>query len=169
LSPSNLLPRERADDQALASAVPALTPTAHLLWTAVVDIDERESLGLSAYGERFIVPILGGHFWGGPGNEALCGLVRPGGADRQLLRRDGVKELHAVYEMQTQDGAVLGIDNQALIDDADKPTRYALSRLRVAAPEGPHAWLNRRLIVGTVQALKPARDAVLIRAYLMTT
>jgi len=163
------LPREAMDHQALASRIPALTPAARLIWTAVVDIEARESLGMSAYGERFIVPILGGHFWGAPGHEALCGLVRPGGADRQLLRRDGVKELHAVYEMQTQDGAVLGIDNQALIDDAAQPTRYAVSRIRVAAPEGPHAWLNRRLIVGTVQALKPARDAVLIRAYLMTT
>lgn len=155
--------------QALAARLPSLTPLAHPAWTALVDIDPRESLGPSAYGERFIVPIRGGRFWGGTGHEALCGTVRPGGADRQLLRQDGMKELHAVYEMQTEDGAVLGIDNQVLIDESAQPTRYALSRIRVSAPEGPHGWLNRRLFVGTVQSLKPDREAVLIRAFLMTT
>lgn len=153
----------------LAASLPCLTPLAHLAWTAVVDIDERESLGKSAYGERFIVPILGGRFWGGPGHELLSGTVRPGGADRQLLRQDGVKELHAIYEMETEDGTVLSIDNQALIDESAKPSRYAISRIRVSAPEGAHEWLNRRLFVGTVQALRPERAAVLIRAFLMTT
>ena len=153
----------------LAASLPCLTPQAHLAWTAVVDIDERESLGKSAYGERFIVPILGGRFWGGPGHELLSGTVRPGGADRQLLRQDGVKELHAIYEMETEDGTVLSIDNQVLIDESARPSRYAISRIRVSAPEGSHEWLNRRLFVGTVQALRPEREAVLIRAFLMMT
>ena len=90
------------------------------------------------------------------------------GADRQLLRPDGVKELHALYEMQTDDGAVLTIDNRVLIDEAVQPVRYALSRISVAAPDGQHAWLNRRLFVGTLLPLRPTREAVLIRAFLMT-
>lgn len=154
--------------QALAAAQPVLTPQASLVWTAVVDIAPREALGPSSHGERFIVPILGGRFWGGPGHEPLQGIVRPGGADRQLLRPDGVKELHALYEMQTDDGAVLTIDNRVLIDEAAQPVRYALSRISVAAPEGQHAWLNRRLFVGTLLPLRPTREAVLIRAFLMT-
>lgn len=154
--------------RALADEQPVLTPQARLLWTAAVDIDAREALGPSSHGERFIVPIIGGRFWGGPGHAALTGTVRPGGADRQLLRPDGVKELHALYEMQTDDGAVFTIDNRVLIDDAVQPVRYALSRITVAAPVGPHAWLNRRLLVGTLQPLRPAREAVLIRAFLMS-
>ena len=154
--------------QTLASAQPVLTPQASLVWTAVVDIDAREDLGPSSHGERFIVAIRGGQFWGGPGHDALRGIVRTGGADRQLLRPDGVKELHALYELQTDDGAVLTIDNRVLIDETLQPVRYALSRITVTAPEGPHAWLNRRLLVGTLVPLRPARDAVLIRAFLMS-
>lgn len=154
---------------ALATGQPVLTPRASLVWTAVVDIGEREALGPSSHGERFIVPIHGGRFWGGPDHTLLNGIVRPGGADRQWLRPDGVKELHALYEMQTEDAAVLTIDNRVVVDESVQPARYALSRIQVAAPEGRHAWLNRRLFVGTLQPLRPAREAVLIRAFLMST
>ena len=145
--------------------LPAVRTT--LLWSAAVDIAERESLGTGALGERFIVPILGGRFWGGPGFESLSGVVRPGGADRQQLRPDGVKELHAEYEMQTHDGAVLTIDNRVLIDESRQPVRYAMSHLSVSAPKGPHDWLNRRIIVGTLQVLRPHREAVLVRTWLV--
>lgn len=155
--------------EALAATQPVCPPTARLLWSAVVDIAPRENLGRASHGERFIVPILGGRFVGGPGHEALAGTVRPGGADRQWLRPDGVKELHALYEMQLTDGTVLTIDNRVLVDEAVQPQRYALSRITVTAPEGPHAWLNRRLLLGTLQPLRPTRDAVLVRAFLMTT
>lgn len=162
-------PGELQDLQTLADAQPVLTPQSHWVWTALVDVEPREALGPSSLGERFIVPIRGGRFWGAPGHEALTGLVRPGGADRQLLRADGVKQLSAVYEMQTLDGAVLSIDNQVLVDESVQPTRYAMSRIGVSAPAGPHAWLNRRLFVGTLQSLRPQRQAVLIRAFLVST
>jgi hypothetical protein len=45
--------------------------------------------------------------------------------------------------------------------------RYAISRVSVQAPQGPHAWLSRRLFVGTLQTLRPERKAVVVRAYLM--
>ena len=115
-------------------------------------------------GERFIVPITGGRFWGGPGFESLCGEVLPGGADRQLLRPDGVKELDALYELRCADGTTLTVHNRVLIDDAVQP-RYAQSHVSVTAPEGPHAWLNRRRLVGTLQPLRPQADAVLIRVW----
>lgn len=136
-----------------------------LLWTAVVDVGAREPLGTGPLGERFIVPILGGRFWGGPGHAALRGTVRSGGADRQLLRPDGVKELRAVYELQADDGAVLSIDNQVVIDESRQPERYALSHVFVTAPAGPHAWLSRRVLVGTLNPLMPQRQAVMIRVY----
>ncbi len=153
--------------RALAEQAATVPPQARLVWTAVVDIAPREALGAGPLGERFIVPITGGRFWGGPGHGGLRGHIRPGGADRQLLRADGVKELRAVYEMETDDGAVLGIDNRVLVDEAVQPERYALSRLIVTAPAGPHAWLNRRLLVGTLQSLRPARQAVCVRAWVL--
>ena len=80
-----------------------------------------------------------------------------------------MKELRAEYEMETDDGAVLTIDNRVIIDESVTPQRYAMSCVRVMAPDGPHAWLNRRLFVGTLQPLRPQRQAVLIRAFEMAT
>lgn len=153
--------------QALTGPRPPRPPQATLVWTAVVDIAERETLGASGLGERFIVPILGGRFVGAPGYEALSGRVRAGGADRQLLRADGVKQLRAEYEIETDDGAVLTIDNRVLLDDRRQPVRYALSNVRVTAPAGPHEWLNRRILAGTLDVLRPERLAVLIRVFVL--
>lgn len=136
-------------------------PEARLAWEAQVDIGERQSLGQGPRGERFIVPILGGSFEG----PRLRGTVLPGGADRQLLRADGVKELDALYELQTDDGAVITVRNRVLIDESAIPDRYARSVLQLSAPAGPHDWLNRRVFVGTLHSLRPARAAVCIRVY----
>ena len=97
----------------------------------------------------------------------LRGRVLPGGADRQWLRSDGLKELDALYEMQTDDGAVLTVRNRVVIDETALPGRYARSSVRITAPDGPHAWLGRRVFVGTLESLKPAREAVRISVYLV--
>ena len=83
------------------------------------------------------------------------------------MRHDGIKELDALYEMRTHDGAMITVHNQVLIDESVQPERYARSCIRVTAPDGPHAWLNRRLFVGTLQSLRPDRQAVLVRAYML--
>lgn len=140
-----------------------MTPTLELAWEAVVDIGPRRDLGTTPLGERFIIDILGGRFEG----PRLKGRVLPGGADRQLLRQDGAKLLDALYEMQTDDGHVLTVHNQVVIDEAAPGGRYARSVVRVTAPVGPHEWLNRRVFVGTLQSLKPERDAVRIGVYLV--
>ena len=151
----------------LADGVPVLALHGRLVWQAVVDVGEREPWGLGPRGERWGVPILGGHFWGASGFEGLHGQVCAGGADRQTLRHDGIKELDALYEMRTHDGALLTVHNQVLIDESVQPERYARSCIRVSAPQGPHDWLNRRLFVGTLQPLRPARQAVLVRGYML--
>lgn len=162
-------PADRAGAQALAQTLPVPAVGASLVWTAVVDIEARRELGPTGFGERFIVPITGGHFWGGPGHDTLRGRVLPGGADRQLLRADGIRTLRAEYELQTDDGAVLTIDNRVIVDDSVQPERYAMSHVLVTAPAGPHAWLNRRAFVGTLQALRPQRQAVLVRVWMLAS
>lgn len=137
-------------------------PGVEWVYEADVDIGERQDLGPAPQGQRFIVPILGGRF---NGVRGLQGRVLPGGADRQLLRPDGVKELDALYELQTDDGAVITVRNRVLIDDSRTPQRYARSVVRLTAPQGPHDWLNRRVFVGTLQSLRPARAAVRIRVF----
>jgi len=61
--------------QAAAAALPVPQVLSRLVWTAAVDVAEREALGTSGLGERFIVPIVGGAFWGGPGFESLRGRI----------------------------------------------------------------------------------------------
>lgn len=138
-------------------------PSLRHVYDAFVDIGPRRGLGRSARGERFIVDILGGRFEG-PG---LQGRVLPGGADRQLLRADGVKELDALYEMETQDGAVITVHNRVLIEDPSPDGRYARSVVQLTAPEGPCGWLNRRVFVGTLQPLPAEKAAVKISVYLL--
>jgi hypothetical protein len=42
-----------------------------------------------------------------------------------------------------------------------------MSVIAVTAPDGPHSWLNRRLITGTLQSARPDRQAVIVRGWLM--
>lgn len=154
LSPGSLLPE--------AAGIPLAPPALAFVYEAVVEIGPTRPLGEGPLGERRIVPILGGRF-AGPG---LRGVVLPGGADRQLLRRDGVRCLDAFYEMQAEDGAILTVRNRVLIDPGEggAPDRR-FSTLGVTAPEGPHAWLNRCVLVGTLDVLRPRREAVLVRVF----
>ena len=59
----------------------------------IVDLHPTLLLGQAPLGERRMIPIAGGTFEG-PG---LRGKVLPGGADRQLWRRDSVRELDAPH------------------------------------------------------------------------
>ncbi|SFP00603.1 Protein of unknown function [Cohaesibacter marisflavi] len=140
-------------------------PDMRLTWEAVVTVAPRENLGTTPLGQRFIIPITGGLFRGGAEHPDLKGIVLPRGADRQLLRADGVKQLSATYEMQVEDGTVLGIENEVVMDTEAQPKRYAASRIHVLAPEGRWAWMNRRLFVGTLQSDQPNRGFVVIRGW----
>lgn len=142
-------------------------PRTRLLWTAIVDVGDRKDLGASPLGQRFMVPILGGAFYAGPDIQGLNGKVLSGGADRQLLRADGVKELDALYEMQAGTGEVLTIRNSVTVDETRMPERYAMSVMSVTAPEGALDWLNRRVIIGTLQSARPTRQAVVVRAWML--
>ena len=155
------------EPRTLAARVAPQAVQGRLVWHALVDVAERQSWGMGPRGERWCVPIVGGQFWGAEGFEAFHGEVCAGGADRQTLRPDGIKELDALYEMRTHDGVVITVHNQVLIDEHVQPERYARSTIRVTAPAGPCDWLNRRVFVGTLQPLRPQRQAVLIRAYML--
>lgn len=152
-------------DDDILTAHPPKTPTARLVWSAIVDVADRQDLGPTSTGHRFIVPILGGRFYAGPGRTGLNGQILAGGGDRQLLRPDGVKELDALYEMQITNGPVITVHNRVIVDEAREPERYAMSTIRATVENGPFDWLNRRLLIGTLQSARPARQAVVIRAW----
>lgn len=155
-------PAPAQDPAADTAAVPLVPPKAEFVYEAVVDIAPTVPLGDSPLGERRIVPITGGTFEG----PSIRGRVLPGGADRQLIRKDGVRRLDALYEMQAEDGAVITVRNQVLVAPRNGGAPdYRFSTLDITAPEGPHAWLNRLVFVGTLHSLRPAREAVLVRVF----
>ena len=153
-------PSEPAFQPPMAATFPVKPPTTRLAWEAEVTIGPMIDMGDSPLGKRRMIPITGGTFVG----PRLRGKVLAGGADRQLVRKDGATLLNALYEMQTDDGAVLTILNRVTADGSAKPP-YTLSMVEVTAPEGPHGWLNRRIFVGDLHVLPPERKAVLIRVY----
>jgi Protein of unknown function (DUF3237) len=138
-------------------------PELQLVWTAEIDVGERQDLGHGPMGARYLVPILGGHFAG----PRLQGRVLHGGADRQWLRPDGVRELDALYEMLADDGSLITVRNRVLVDGDDPATRYARSVVQVRVAQGPHDWLNRRVLVGTLESLRPERAAVRVTVYVL--
>lgn len=145
----------------LVGEIPVTPPRAEFVWEAIVDIAPTLLLGDGPMGERRMVPITGGSFAG----PRLRGRVLPGGADRQLIRKDGVRRLDALYEMQTEDGAVITVHNRVVVAPVPGAPDYRYSTLEVTAPDGPYAWLNRLAFVGTLISLRPARESVLVRVF----
>ena len=105
-----------------------------------------------------MVPITGGSFEG----PDIRGVVLPGGADRQLVLDDGFRMLDALYELETDDGAVITVRNQ-VVSPPEGGRRFSV--LQITAPEGKYGWLNRSVHVGTLNSLRPGRQAVLIRVF----
>ncbi len=83
------------------------------------------------------------------------------GADWALIRPDGVVELNAHYLLQADDGTLIYIRNLGYVygaapqpplpDGTPAPPRkssYFRCTPYFRAPEGPHDWLNRTVIVG---------------------
>ncbi len=67
-------------------------------------------VGETAHGTRRIIPITGGSFEG----PKIKGEILAGGADWQIVRKDGVSELEAHYQIKTDDGMVIYIKNVGL-------------------------------------------------------
>lgn len=82
-------------------------------------------------------------------------LVDYSGADWPVMRTDGVVELNAHYMIQASDGALIYIRNLGYVHgplkrpDGQVLDSYFRCTPYFRAPEGPHEWLNRTVIVGT--------------------
>ena len=124
-----------------------------------VTLSDKVEIGPSDDGERFIVPITGGHFVG----KDIAGEVMSGGADWQVVRADGVKTITALYSIKTDDGQVIVVDNRGMTWSEDGKT-YKRTIPKFHAPKGKYDWLNKSLFVGTITSIKSPR-AVVIRVY----
>lgn len=127
--------------------------TTELVMELHVDIGAGVTIGESDLGNRRYIPITGGYFEG----RGITGEVLAGGADWQLLRPDGVLEIHAIYSIRTDDGEVIAVDNKgiALSLPADESRgiearRYTRTTPEFHAPAGKYDWLNKRIFTGTI-------------------
>ena len=102
------------------------------------------------------------------------------GADWPIVRSDGVVELNAHYVLEADDGAHIYIRNLGYVygprSEADakrapvNPATNGYFRCTpyFRAPEGPHDWLNRTVVVGGGErhtAVGAAPDHTLFRYY----
>ncbi len=150
-----------AEDGIIFDAHPSTAPVIQQepVLQLYVTLSDKVEVGHSDDGERFIVPITGGHFVG----KGIKGEVMSGGADWQVIRRDGVKTITALYSIKTDDGQVIVVDNRGITFSEDDMT-YKRTIPKFHAPKGKYDWLNKSLFVGTIASIKQPR-AVVIRVY----
>jgi Protein of unknown function (DUF3237) len=87
---------------------PALTTS--YVFTITARIDRVTSAGDTGAGERRIIPITGGEVKG----RDVNGKVLAFGADFQIVRPNGLIELEAKYALETDDGAVIYVENRGI-------------------------------------------------------
>ncbi|MCA6123230.1 DUF3237 domain-containing protein [Bradyrhizobium sp. WSM 1704] len=80
------------------------------VFTITARIAEVTSAGDIGTGVRRIIPIIGGEVRG----EGINGKVLPFGADFQIIRPNELIELEAKYAFETDDGAVVYVENRGI-------------------------------------------------------
>ena len=128
------------------------------LLKAEIALGPPQELGETPRGRRRIIPIVGGKFSG----ARLAGRVLPGGADWQVLRRDGVAELEARYTLETTDGVLVYVTNKGYRHGPREVIERLMSGAEVAPAlyymrttpwfetgDARYAWLNRIVCVAS--------------------
>jgi hypothetical protein len=80
------------------------------VFTITAFVGSATSAGDIGTGVRRIIPIAGGQVRG----EAVNGKVLPVGADFQVIRPNQLIELEAKYAIETDDGAVIYVENRGI-------------------------------------------------------
>ena len=151
-----------------------IEPSLRFLYTSSVEVGTPIMVGSTPYGERRIIPILGGSFAG----PRLAGKILSGGADWQVIRTDGAAELEARYTLQTDDGALIYVLNQGIRSGSKEvmarlakgekvhPSEYYFRTRPVFETGAPkYQWLHNIIAVATGERLP---DEVIITVYEVT-
>jgi hypothetical protein len=89
-------------------AVPTLAT--QYVFTITARIGGVTSAGDIGHGVRRIIPVTGGEVRGEKVNGRIC----PFGADFQIIRPNELIELEAKYAFETDDGAVIYVENKGI-------------------------------------------------------
>jgi hypothetical protein len=148
-----------------------VSPRLDFLMSLAVDVGDVVSMGPGPLGERRVITILGGTFEG----SGLRGDVLPGGADWQIVRKDGVLDLDARYALKEQAGGIVRVVSQgyrhgapevhaalARGEDVDPATYFFRTVMRFETGAPYLEWLNKTIAVATAE--RKARQ-VLLSAY----
>ncbi|MCA0363426.1 MAG: DUF3237 domain-containing protein [Bacteroidetes bacterium] len=131
-------------------------PTLEYLCTMNVKLGMPLVPGDGPHGFRRIIPIAGGTVTG----EKLQGEVLAGGADWQVIRKDGAAEISAEYQIKTSDGVIIYLKNIGLRVASTEvaarlgkgefvdPKEYYFRMVTVfEAPTGKYDWLNKSVFI----------------------
>ena len=137
-----------------------MAPKLDWLMNLALEVGALTSMGDGPLGERRVVPILGGTFEG----PNVRGEVLAGGADWQILRKDGVLDLDARYALKEASGGLIRVTSQgyrhgppevlaalARGEEVD-PAKYffrTVMRFETGAPG--LEWLNKTLALASAE------------------
>jgi Protein of unknown function (DUF3237) len=122
------------------------TPILEHIARVVVQLQPAVSLGQSPWGERRLVPIIGGHFDG----PRMRGVIVPGGADWQVVHGNGMISIDTRYALRTHDHALIYIATRGVRSGSPD----VLARLGRGEPVDPTEYYFR--VVATFETGAPA-------------
>jgi hypothetical protein len=128
------------------------------VFTITAHIGEVASAGETGSGVRRIIPIIGGEVRG----EAINGKVCAFGADFQIIRPNELIELEAKYAFETDDGALVYVENKGIRfgpvellqrlkrgEPVDPKLIYFRTVLRFETGAAKYRWLMEHLFVAS--------------------
>lgn len=138
-----------------------------------IQLDPALVVGETPQGIRRIIPIVGGTVLG----PTIKGEIIKGGADWQVVRKDGTTELEAHYQFKTDDGTIIYIKNvgirsatpevakRMMAGEKVDPSEYYFRAIpHLDAPVGKYHYLNNLIFVSTGERYP---DGVKIRIYIV--
>ncbi|WP_172294928.1 DUF3237 domain-containing protein [Pseudoruegeria sp. HB172150] len=130
--------------------------------TITAELGPIREMGAGRFGQRRIIPIIGGTVSG----PLLNGTILNLGADWQTIQADGAAHLDTRYAFETDDGALIEIINMgtrhgppevlervARGEDVDPATYYMRTTARLETGDARYAWVNNTMFVGTGKRL----------------
>src|SRR5450759_1160866 len=128
------------------------------VFTITAQIGGVTSAGDIGHGVRRLIPIVGGEVRGEDVNGKVCAF----GADFQIIRPNELIELEARYAFETDDGAVVYVENRGIRfgpvdllqrlkrgEAVDPKLIYFRTMPRFETGAGKYRWLMENIFVGS--------------------
>jgi len=128
------------------------------VFTITAHIGGVTSAGDIGHGVRRIIPVIGGEVRGAGINGKICGF----GADFQIIRPNELIELEAKYAFETDDGAVVYVENKGIRfgpvellqrlkrgEPVDPRLIYFRTVPRFETGSEKYRWLMQNLFIGS--------------------